>query len=274
MSVPATNLPVSVDVLSLIAAAEELARTGASRPAENLFRRALSISPAPSALNAYGCFLWSLCRYPDAAAQFCVLLEEAEQAGDAEWAATAANNLAAVCREWGEPRFAARAQQYALRLELRCSHSGTTSGLSPTSLGNLAAEAIAAGEYGRAERLLWQSLLGEWAAGNLAGEAADWGNLGISAGLQGECGEAVVYFWRALRLHRRLRDRRGVGLDLLHLGQALSGLGLCQAAGRVFLRAKEWLERAGLDTHVPIAVAGHAESLQHRRVAGLHPQRN
>ena len=279
MFAPVTN-PVlsapapSADVSCLLSEAEEFARSGASRAAESLFRRALGSTPEPSALNAYGCFLRERGRHADAAAQFCDLLDHAERAGDVAWQAVAANNLAAVCREWGEPEFALRIQRYAVRLEQ--SGSGPMPRLSPTCLGNLAAAAIAVGDYGRAERLLWQSLLGEWAAGNLAGEADDWGNLGIAAGLQGELGEAVVYFWRALRIHRRLRDERSVGLDLLHLGQALAGLGAWQAARRALLRAQSWLERAELFAQAALAAACHAECLAPRppQQPAFHPLNN
>lgn len=242
--------------------------------ARNLFLQALRLDDDGRARNAYGCFLWRRARYAEAAEQFRQLLTRSDALSRPASTALAASNLAAVYREWGQPEAAAHFQQLAVRLELAAQPESPAAGLSGGTVGNLAADAILAGDYWRAEQLLWRSCLQEMAAGSLEGQAADWGNLGLLAALQGDFAQGVEFLWRALRLHRKLRDGRGIGCDLLHLGQFLGKLGHWRPAIRVLARAEQQFLEEELFDLLPKARAAKAEAQRSLRLAEFDPQVN
>ena len=77
----------------------------------------------------------------------------------------------------------------------------------------------------------------ETAAGSLAGQAADWGSLGLVATFQERYGAAVASLLRAYRRHRQLGDAYGMGCDLLNLAEVARRLRRTNMSHRFLRRA-------------------------------------
>jgi tetratricopeptide (TPR) repeat protein len=127
--------------------------------------------------------------------------------------AMAINQLACLYRQRGEYAQAAVLQRRSLAEEINDADDGNVA----ADLGNLAVDAIAAGDLVLAENLLRRSLALEVAADSPDGQAADYGNLAIVHGLRGDHRSAIHCLRCALKLHRRLNDVRSAGCDLMNL---------------------------------------------------------
>ena len=112
------------------------------------------------ALNEYGYSLWQRGRFHAAQSAFEQLLNLAQTRNCEALEATAWNNLAVVFRECGESARAAVCQQQSLRIALSHSAADSSSELLSQNLTNLANDAILAGDYQVAERLLRSALDG------------------------------------------------------------------------------------------------------------------
>lgn len=189
--------------------------------------------------------LWRTGRYHELSGRLADELVCAETAGDRQGLIDAANDLACTYRAHGNLEAAAHFQLLAATCERQAAeqHEGR---ISATSLGNLACDAMLAGKFPIAESLLWKSLLAELAAGNDAGAAADWANLGLLAGLLGELDEAMERLWEALKLHRRLKDAFHTGLDLWHLAQIFEIERNWSRASKLYQKAAIQFTRVGL----------------------------
>jgi tetratricopeptide (TPR) repeat protein len=188
--------------------------------------------PAP---NRYA-GLWQAGRLDELRHQLSTTLEQAEATGNDQELLDATNDLACVYRALGDQISAAEFQTQAAAREVAICGSGN---LSPASISNLACDALLAGDWQTAEGLFWKTLLTELSSGNDAGAAADWANLGLLAGLQGDHEESRIRLWEALKLHRRAGDLLGVGMDLWHLGQSFEETGVWPISARLFRRAEQ-----------------------------------
>src|SRR5258708_3401987 len=158
------------------------------------------------ALNEQGYSLWSCGNLAAAQATYEQLLEAAQNQKCDVLKATAWNNLAVVFRERGESARAAVCQQQAWRAALGDSAADASSDLLSENLTNRANDAILAGDYRLAQRLLKSALVVDIQAENLAYEAIDWGSLGIVSYLTGRLDQARREFIRARQIHARLGD--------------------------------------------------------------------
>lgn len=174
--------------------------------------------------------------YAELSARLAQELAAADAVFDRQRFIEVANDLACAHRAAGNLTTAAYFQVLSARAE-RDEAAGDVRRISPTSMGNLACDAILGGRWAVAESLLWKSLLSELAAGNSAGIAADWANLGLLAGLLGELEVARQRLWWALKLHYRLGDRFHMALDLFHLAQIFEAHGDWMRASKLSRRA-------------------------------------
>jgi len=145
--------------------------------------------------------------------QYQHVLRSAESANMPQVRAMAVNQLACLHRQQGEYAMAAVMQRRSLAMGIDHALEGDVA----ADLGNLAVDAIAAGDLSLAENLLLRSLALETAAESQAGQAADYGNLAIVHGLQRNYRSAIHCLRRALKLHRCLNDVRSIGCDLMNL---------------------------------------------------------
>lgn len=187
--------------------------------------------------------LWDSGRYRELSSHLLAELMTAESTGDWDRWITATNNLACTYRALNDSDAASRFQYLATLGESQVQRSRTQ--YSATTLSNLACDAILAGQTGPAEALLWKSLLMELACGNDSGAAADWGNLGLLAASQGHLEAAVRHLWEAVKLHHRLSDHHGLGLDLMHLGQICELQCHWKRAANLFQRAASRFSQVG-----------------------------
>jgi tetratricopeptide (TPR) repeat protein len=68
-------------------------------------------------------------------------------------------------------------------------------------------------------------------------QAADWGNLGILQGLQGNHLRAIVYLHKAYQLHQQTQNHSALGQDLVHLAEVFQLTGRLKRAARCLQRA-------------------------------------
>jgi len=151
------------------------------------------------------------------------------------------HNLAGILREAREFELARGYQQLSSKF---ARHEAPTkqppTGSAPTDSYQLSGEAtdrLVAGDLDAAEIRLAISLELERKRGDLAGEAADWGNLAIVALLRNDSRSALFRLLRAWRLHRQLHDSRGCGVDLLHFAELALLLRKPRSARRFLERA-------------------------------------
>ncbi|HEY2253867.1 MAG TPA: tetratricopeptide repeat protein [Planctomycetaceae bacterium] len=225
-------------------------------------------------LNEHGCSLWKSGRLHAAQAAFEKFLTVAQSQKDEALAATAWNNLAVVLRERGESARASACQQQSWRIAMNHSAADSSSELLSQNLTNLANDAILAGDYKLAERLLRSALVVDTRTGNSADVAADWGGLGIISYLTGRFGQARRAFTRARQIHERLGDDRGLGCDLGHLGQLSLAEQDLPSARRFFERSLLHFECAGCREEAQRAGRMLREVAARQRVAGFCPVRN
>jgi len=228
-------------VSTLLERAETFAAENRLADAKAAFIAAIRFDSGHTARNEFGRFLVRIERYDEAVEQFSVLMTRAKTVGDEYLRSLAANNLAVVHRELGRHDIAARLGQQAIAAETAASPNADPT---PCLLANRANDAIAAGDFRLARCLVQRSLALEVKTGSLAGQAADWGSLGVIAGLEGNTREAVGCLWRAYQLHRRLCDARGAGCDLMNLAEVFRTVGRWRAASRCYCRAVRRFEQA------------------------------
>jgi hypothetical protein len=168
-------------------------------------------------------------------------------------------HLAGILRDAGEPKIAAGYQQLALKFaaqaaEDRCQAvaGNVTEGLhdvdSPfasAALTGRALDALAKGDLDSCERWLGVAFGLEQRRGDVAGMAADWGNLAIVSLLREDWAECVYRLRQAWRLHQSLFDHEGCGRDLLNMAEVLWRLKRPRLARRLLIRAAERFAAAG-----------------------------
>lgn len=226
------------------------------------------------ALNEHGLSLWQQGDLESAQAIFERLLELARIENCPALLGTAWNNLAVIHRERGETARAAACQQQSWRTAFACAVDESTTDAQATDLGNLANDAILAGNLQLAERLLNVSLADDIRRGDLADAAADFGNLGIVSALAGRFEHAQNHFQRALQLHTHLGDDRGQGCDLGHLAELAIVLSDWSAAQEFATRSLFHLERGGCHDLTRRASRTLREINSRRRLAAFDPARN
>ena len=243
-----TAFPANIEsahrVSTLLQQAESLAAAGRIARARVVFSAASEADATPGARIAFGCFLVGIECYEDALGQLWMAMNAARRTGNDHLVPVCATNLAAVYRELGDFNSASRLQQTAIRAAESRDTRHESPGWDAIALSSRAADALVAGELDLAEDLFVRSLSLEIEAGSLAGQAADWGNLGLVAGLRGETEQAGRFLIRSLRLHRRIGDLQGAGRDLLNLAHFAQQLGHRRSAIRCLKRAVCCFERA------------------------------
>jgi tetratricopeptide (TPR) repeat protein len=228
--------------ISVLEEAKRLANHGRHPEARATFNRAIAASECPVARNEFGCYLSQVECFDEAIEQFAELMNWAKRCGNEHWRSVACNNLAGVYRTIGRSDLAARAQQLSI---VAASHDNYETGGDEhlaCDLANRATDAILARKYRLAEQLLRRSLLVETALGSLAGQAADWGNLGLLAALRGDLALGRRNLWRAYQMHIRAADHHGAGCDLMNLSDILRQQGQWYAAIRLLRRSIEQFE--------------------------------
>lgn len=257
-------------IATLIEDAQSLAASGRHDEARTLFAAGVVLENGIAARNAYGCYLLSTEQYADAIEQFSLLLEQAKREESAALWAVSSNNLASVYRAMGDARKAADFQRQSISAECRLDDESSDNTSLACDFTNRAGDAILAGQYELAARLLQQSLALETGGG----KAADWGNLGIVLALNGDLTEAIRFLWRAYRLHVRAKDNFGAGTDLMNLAEFFQQLGRWNTVVSCRRRAVEYFERAGANQSLPKAKSQLHEALRFQRAANHDPLLN
>lgn len=253
--------------------AAEHHEAGRIESARGAYCRAVEIDESGVALNEYGQFLRLLGELDEALVQFKRLLKVADVRGCTVLRSVAWNNLAVIHRERGDLARAAACQQQSWRASLENPAVGDDAS-SGTDLTNRANDAVLAGDLRLAEKLLESALKCDVHAANLSDEAVDWGNLGIVAALAGEFDKARLRFEKAFWIHRKLRDDRGLGYDLRHLGELSAATGDWKSAHGLLERSVFHFERAGSRALADGVRHALAEVARCERVASFDPSRN
>jgi tetratricopeptide (TPR) repeat protein len=225
------------DVSALLARAAWLTRAGHYRDAEAVYRAAVaSEADGVDAQSEYAEFLFRTERFPEAETAFRSLLDAALRTSDTRLRAAATHNLAAVRRATGDARGAAELQQRSVSAELQGTET-TVGEVSASTLSSLAIDALLAGRFNVARKLLRRALTLEAADGSLEGQAADWGSLGLVAIFQERYSGAVACLVRAYVRHRKAGDAHGMGCDLSNLAEVARRIGRTHASLRFLRRA-------------------------------------
>ena len=267
-----SQLAVTSSVSFLLEFARLQIEQGQPDKVRAVYAAAIDLDSGWTARNEFGCFLWRIACFEEAIEQFATLLEHSYEDEDAVLRATATNNLAAVYRTMGRHGQAAVLQQQSIAAECHVALDDVSANDRITcDLTNRANDAILAGDYSLSERLLRQSLSLEIAANSLAGQAADWGNLGIVAGLSGNNAAGIRGIWRAYRLHLQLGDECGAGHDLMHLADLFCNVGRRKAAISCLRRAVRRFDRALAFKSADEARVRLLEALQVESVLNRNP---
>lgn len=192
---------------------------------------------------AFAAFLNERGRHEAALEQWRIVLDVARRNGDRRTSAVALHNAAAAMREVGDYHAAVRLEQAATALELRAANRGEST--SPSVLSGTAVDALLRGEYELACALLRSSLEVECSEDCSAGQAADWGNLGVCAILRGDLDDARACLVTAYRLHRRLGDDVGVARDMMNMAEVFRRTGRPDLSRKSLDYARECFERNG-----------------------------
>ncbi len=261
-------------ITTLIEDARSMAADGRHQAARTLFAAGVVLEDGTAARNAYGCYLFSVEEYESAIEQFTILLEKSKREESAALWAVASNNLAAIYRAMGDSQTAADYQRQSITAECRLDDNTSDNAALACDFSNRATDAILAGQYELASRLLQQSLTLEADSDTRLGEASDWGNLGILLALNGELTEAIPLLWRAYRLHVREKDFHGAGTDLLNLAEFFHDLGRWKTVVSCRRRAIEHFERAGAVHSLSKAKRQLIDAIRVERTASHDPLLN
>jgi len=178
------------------------------------------------------------------------------------------NQMACLSRQQGDYAQAAEFQRRSFALELSCEDCDDAPSV-PTELGNLAADAIAAGDLSFAEELLHRSLLCEITEQSLEGQAADYGNLAIIHSLRGDYRAAISFLRRTLAMHRQLQDHRAIGSDLMNLAAIYEAQQRWTRSSRLLTLAISRLKSCGAADLVAEAEAALAQVKQIGRLRSV-----
>ncbi len=228
--------------------AAEQAFAGRTLEATECFLAAIQCDTGQTARLQFGAFLAHTDCLLGACEQFETALAAARRTNDLPAQVTACHNLAVVYRQLGRDAEAASLQQLSLQGEMKLGESrdgdASIAGLA-CDLSSRACDAINDGDLPLAEALLRRALAIEEDRGNVAGQAADWGNLAIVCGLRGRLEQSFECLWQAFRLHRQIHDFRGAGSDLLNLAEMYRQEGDWDNAAHAARSAIEQFRRAG-----------------------------
>ncbi|WP_417392760.1 hypothetical protein [Gimesia sp.] len=245
-SLPPTSRTAASDILmQLIQRARLLASKGKPQEARALFFSNEYKASRWERSLYLGQFLLETGSHLESIEEFSIVLDEAQQQGNNRLRSVACHNLAVAYRNLSFFDLAAQFQQYSIAWgDLRsANHQSLHAELEQLSddsacdLTGRANDAIQQEDYALAEQLLNISLSREILYGDADSQAADWGNLGIVKGLQGNPVSAISCLRKAYVLHRQTDNLTLMGQDLVHLGE------LFWIAGR-FRRATRCLDRA------------------------------
>lgn len=212
--------------------------------------RALFYAPEIEALEWERClhlgqFLLETGHASEAIEQLSITLDYAHQQQENLLRSVVCHNLAIAYRKLGYFELAAQFQQYSIAWgDLRSADHLTLeqevdqlSDDAACDLTGRANDAIIQGDYQLAEQLLNISLAREILYGSPDAQAADWGNLGIIHGLQGNHARAISYLWKAYLLHKQTSNLSAMGRDLVHLAEIFWAIGRFQRATRCLSRS-------------------------------------
>jgi tetratricopeptide (TPR) repeat protein len=239
----------AVDPSSALLWAESLAGDGRISDADAVYRAAIDAGEGPEARLQFGGHLFRTDRLAEAEVEFRAALDAALRSGDGQLKSVATHHLAAICREVGDRVSAAAYQQQSISAGIESGDVEADDEWRGSTLSGFANDAILAGRYELAATLLCRSLALETAAASVAGQAADWGSLGLVATFQADYPRAVACLRRASALHRQLGDALGLGCDLLNLAEVARRLGRWHTAVRFLRRAVARLDSAHAPRH-------------------------
>lgn len=225
--------------------ARELASQGKFGEARALFYADEFEGPDWQRQLGLGEFLLSTGQTADAIEPFSLVLDYAHQTDEKSLRSVACHNLAIAYRQLGYLQLAAQFQQYSIAwgdlrsadhqtLESEIHHLSEHAACDLTGRAN---DAILQQDYQLAEQLLNISLSREILDGDADAQAADWGNLGILQGLQGNHLRAIVYLRKAYQLHQQTQNHSALGQDLVHLAEVFQLTGRLKRAARCLQRA-------------------------------------
>lgn len=181
----------------------------------------------------FGQFLLKTGQASEAIEQLSIVLDFAHQNENDPLRSVVCHNLAAAYRQLGYFELAAQFQQYSIAWgDLRSANHQTLeqeiaqlTDDAACDLTGRANDAIIQKEYQLAEQLLNISLSREILYGSFDDQAADWGNLGIIQGLQGNHVKAICYLWKAYQLHQKTMNLSAMAQDLAHLAELFWNVG-------------------------------------------------
>ena len=211
-----------------------------------------------------------------------IVLDYAHQQKENHLRSTVCHNLAIAYRNLGYFELAAQFQQYSISWgDLRSANHLTLeqevdqlSDDAACDLTGRANDAILQQDYQLAEQLLNISLTREIMYGSPNAQAADWGNLGIIYGLQGNHTRAITYLWKAYQLHKQTANLPAMGQDLTHLAEIFWALGRFQRATRCLSRSIHFFSRCDQTADEQTAYARLHELQRLLQVKQHDPLRN
>lgn len=267
---------------ALIQHAQELNHQGKPSEARALFFSSVFQGPHWQRHLGLGEYLLANGQTSEAIEPFSQVLDHAHQTDAAPLRSIACHNLAVAYRELGYFQLAAQFQQYSIAWgDLRSANHQTLenevhqlSDHAACDLTGRANDAILQQDYPLAEQLLNISLAREILHGDANAQAADWGNLGILQGLQGNHYRAITYLRKAYVLHRQMDNQPAMGQDLLHLAEVFLLTGRLKCAIRCLQRAIHCYSQSGLTHAEQKACARFAELQRLLRVQQYDPLLN
>ena len=232
---------IAVEVSFFLEFAQSLADSGRYEECRAVYQTAIRYDSGVTARNEYGCYLLQIECYSEAIEEFHIVLNSSCRDRNEALSSVVYNNLAVAHRMLGHEALAATFQQQSIaaaaRGDVDCRQIAC-------ALSNRGCGAILAGAYCLAEQLLRRALGLERLFGTLAGQAADWGNLGVLLGKRGSISAGIKCLSRAYHLHRELLDHRGLGMDLVNLAELFDQSGCRRKTVRCLRRAVECFDRA------------------------------
>ena len=241
---------------SIAESAELLEMDGALAAAKSAWLTAIELDNTPRSRIEFAGFLARTRQYDEATSLFDSLLSDPQVLTRPHLRSVVRHNLAAVLRQIGDTDRAASLQQMANRDRLVADGELTADELTASAL-----DAINVDDLATAQNLLQRAVLIERNLGNLAGEAADCGNLAMIAAARDDRSSAIALMFRACSLHRGLSDWYSAGRDLLLLSDLLREIGRLSLATRCAQRAKQYF--SAVDATEESEDASHLhESLQ------------